>query len=557
MPIILGEAYGTIRLDASGAEKGAGQAKAALGGLGGATKTFNASFTEFNSLLSLGRQGLALLSQAQERTIGKTVELAEKVDHMRRQTGMSAEETSRLIQATDDLFISETALASGIEFAIRQGYKPSVAWFKQMADEVSAIPGPSDRAKRSIELFGRSAGPDLQKLLEQGSRGITEQMAAVQDGLVVTEEGIQKALAWKKALDDWNDSWDAFWMGVGQDIIGPATKLLEWLTKSNEAVRANYGFWQNLIPIWGPIRQGYIGISTAIEMANDETEDLNTSLTEQTGLLPATQLAYEALIGLTMDITSETRKYNEKMVELRDNQDELIDRREELKKLSWLTPDQKQELEDIQTELGNIQQSIRDTAEAHRQAALTTIFNLLQTKLAVGGLDDAEYDLLISAGVALGQFDEGTARVAEGMGNLVGQAASGQITLETFNSEARFIMGLPPEKKLTLITTYINQGVPPAVAAAITGSSTTPKPTTTTSSTPPGYNGPIPQAEGGNWLVTEPTLFLAGDNGPEEANFRPLRKAPSQTAQKIQIFRDVYINSMEEMSGSDWLRKLK
>jgi TP901 family phage tail tape measure protein len=39
-----------------------------------------------------------------------------------------------------------------------------------------------------------------------------------------------------------------------------------------------------------------------------------------------------------------------------------------------------------------------------------------------------------------------------------------------------------------------------------------------------GGAGPqaIPQAEGGDWLVTRPTLFLAGEAGPERATFTPL-----------------------------------
>jgi hypothetical protein len=39
-----------------------------------------------------------------------------------------------------------------------------------------------------------------------------------------------------------------------------------------------------------------------------------------------------------------------------------------------------------------------------------------------------------------------------------------------------------------------------------------------------GGAGPqaIPQAEGGDWLVTRPTLFLAGEAGPERATFTPM-----------------------------------
>jgi len=32
----------------------------------------------------------------------------------------------------------------------------------------------------------------------------------------------------------------------------------------------------------------------------------------------------------------------------------------------------------------------------------------------------------------------------------------------------------------------------------------------------------VPQAEGGDWLVTKPTLFLAGEAGIERATFTPI-----------------------------------
>lgn len=43
-----------------------------------------------------------------------------------------------------------------------------------------------------------------------------------------------------------------------------------------------------------------------------------------------------------------------------------------------------------------------------------------------------------------------------------------------------------------------------------------------------GLPAPIPQASGGDWWVTSPTLFLAGEAGPERATFTPLRNGVSQ-----------------------------
>ena len=55
--------------------------------------------------------------------------------------------------------------------------------------------------------------------------------------------------------------------------------------------------------------------------------------------------------------------------------------------------------------------------------------------------------------------------------------------------------------------------------------------TQTWSSNPLGMKlQPIEQAEGGDWYVTRPTLFLAGEAGPERATFTPLRGGGGQAA---------------------------
>ena len=44
--------------------------------------------------------------------------------------------------------------------------------FKEVADQIAAIPDPADRAAGAVELFGRRVGPDLVPLLAKGSDGI-------------------------------------------------------------------------------------------------------------------------------------------------------------------------------------------------------------------------------------------------------------------------------------------------------------------------------------------------------------------------------------------------
>jgi len=59
----------------------------------------------------------------------------------------------------------------------------------------------------------------------------------------------------------------------------------------------------------------------------------------------------------------------------------------------------------------------------------------------------------------------------------------------------------------------------------------------------------VPQAQGGDWMVTRPTLFLAGEAGPEEAHFRPLWKNDAGNGRNVE-FNAPLVN-VEQMNASD------
>jgi hypothetical protein len=51
--------------------------------------------------------------------------------------------------------------------------RPALDIFKDLADRLSNIQSPADRAAKLVQLFGRRVGPQLNELLGQGSKGIT------------------------------------------------------------------------------------------------------------------------------------------------------------------------------------------------------------------------------------------------------------------------------------------------------------------------------------------------------------------------------------------------
>lgn len=59
--------------------------------------------------------------------------------------------------------------------------------------------------------------------------------------------------------------------------------------------------------------------------------------------------------------------------------------------------------------------------------------------------------------------------------------------------------------------------------------------------------GAIPQAEGGDWMVTRPTLFLAGEAGPERATFTPNGAAPASGP--VQVTSHIYLDGIKVLEA--------
>jgi len=96
--------------------------------------------------------------------------------------------------------------------------------FEKLADSVSALKDPADRARASVDLFGRS-GTDLLPVLLQGSRGIRAmRQEAEQLGAVLSAEDIEKL----READDSIKKLDASWLGFWRTLAAKATPALEY-----------------------------------------------------------------------------------------------------------------------------------------------------------------------------------------------------------------------------------------------------------------------------------------------------------------------------------------
>ncbi len=178
--------------------------------------------------------GVKFLQQA----VDETVNYATEVDNMSRLLGISTEETSMLIQASDDLFISQEKLASGLQAATRQGIDVSIDGLKELSAQYLALPAGVERSEFVLKTFGRS-GAEMGKLMEQGAEGIEAATSAIADNMIVTQQSMNDIMNYKRSIDNLSDSWQGFKYTVGSEVIPQLDLLMRVMTKGKDDVEAH------------------------------------------------------------------------------------------------------------------------------------------------------------------------------------------------------------------------------------------------------------------------------------------------------------------------------
>jgi len=198
----------------------------------------NDNWTRLKSAISLVETGLRTAKRVYEETIGVTMEYAMQIKDLARNTQLTAEETSRLIQLGDDYAITAGQLSSALEMAVKRGFKPSVENLADLADETAKLHSPTEKAAKLAEIFGKG-WETLTPILYQSGDAIREQAAAISDKLILDQEAIDRAEELRVAQDGLNDALLSLSVTAGQDFIPAITKAveaMEWMVnKISEA----------------------------------------------------------------------------------------------------------------------------------------------------------------------------------------------------------------------------------------------------------------------------------------------------------------------------------
>ncbi len=151
---------------------------------------------------------------------------AESIRGMAAITGTGVEETSRLVQAFDDLGIAQDQVQTVMEGAAKKGFVASIENIANLADQYNELSTQEEKNKLLTDKLGKS-GLDMAKAFEQGGAAIREAAAAQADGMIVTEENIRAAEELRVAQDNLNDSWMALSNTVAKFAVPAMASMID------------------------------------------------------------------------------------------------------------------------------------------------------------------------------------------------------------------------------------------------------------------------------------------------------------------------------------------
>ena len=180
--------------------------------------------------------------------------------------------------------------------------------------------------------------------------------------------------------------------------------------------------------------------------------------------------------------------------------------------------DNSKRIGELKTEYDKVNLAIGQNADAHDEATKRIMFDLLSQRAAMGGLTTDEMAALNDIALQWGLVDQKTHDAVSGIDSaLAGLAASGNI--DAFIGK---IGGIEAAARGADAAFQALMAKEASMHAGTGGAGALPTgPTGALALTGP----PIHQAGGGDWIVTRPTLFLAGERDPERATFTPMGRA--------------------------------
>jgi hypothetical protein len=388
-----------------------------------------------------------------DETVGTLVQYADEVRRVQNATGASAEDSSKLIQILDDQKISYEQLEKAIQKS-GKAYDFSIEGIANMSEAYGKLGNSQDKASFMQERFGKQ-WISFVPIMQQGKQAILDAAAAVDKNLVLQQKAVDGARMYEVSVDNLSDSFMGLKISIGQELLPVVNEFLDGMNvyiraqqimaenNTNQA-HGNSAFKDALAQATIEIANQKVALTKHAEAMEADSETAK----ENAAAIKEVSAAHQSMLGLIGSIASETKSYSDKQAELTQK---MAENRSEMEKLY---PWQKQQIDELNQKYADMEGTYAQNAEAHNAAMMKIQFDLLQTKLGVDGLDDADMAMLQQAGVMFGVFDQKSVDSAKNF-DLVSQAVKdGRIGLEDMK---RALDLLPTLKNIDVVIRAITQ----------------------------------------------------------------------------------------------------
>lgn len=271
---------------------GAAAAGAALAGAALTAARYGDELAKASDKTGVAVEDLARLRYAAEQSGVSFGQLEGAMARMAR----TAADASR---GTGDAALAYQALGINVMDASGQ-LRGGQELFQEIAQRLSEIQSPSERAAQAMRIFGRS-GAELLPLLNQGAAGIDELSERAEKlGLVMDEESARAAERFNDALNDLKLGLRSTVVAVGETMFGTAEfneKLAETIGSVSTWIRENSTLVRGIVYATGAI-SGLVGMtyaaSKAFGLARETIGMVRTILAWYTARVVANKAAIDA-----------------------------------------------------------------------------------------------------------------------------------------------------------------------------------------------------------------------------------------------------------------------
>jgi hypothetical protein len=137
---------------------------------------------------------------------------------------------------------------------------------------------------------------------------------------------------------------------------------------------------------------------------------------------------YKSLLDLTINLSSETAKFNEQQEKVRSKQAEIKSEIDTLIAQGWTPLSDK--VMDLQKKYDDLGLEYDANAQKHQAATNKILFDLMMQKLSVDGVTDAEFQMAMKFGEMTGQIDSGSAQQAIAFNKVTDAVMDGKLKIE-------------------------------------------------------------------------------------------------------------------------------